>query len=141
MHNAAGRDNVKLNYELLSDHNERNIENQQPKSCSEDHKIDLIENPHIEDTIGSHEDIDLNEDPSTILAKLRAKNPNRPIIGHININFLGSKFESLKELIKDKLDILVINETKIDESFPTAQFKIDGFSTPFRLDRNKHGGE
>ena len=74
------------------------------------------------------------------MGKLRASNPNRPIIGHININFLDSKFESLKELIKDKIDILVVTETKIDESFTTSQFQIDGFSCPFRLDRNKSGG-
>ena len=31
-------------------------------------------------------------------------------------------------------------ETKIDESYPTNQFIIEGFSPPFRLDRNKEGG-
>ena len=30
----------------------------------------------------------------------------------------------------------MISETKIDESFPLGQFKINGFSAPFRLDRN-----
>ena len=34
----------------------------------------------------------------------------------------------------------MITETKIDDSFPASQFEIDGFSTPFRLDRNKNGG-
>ena len=37
-------------------------------------------------------------------------------------------------------DILVITETKLDESFPKGQFVLDGFSTPYRLDRNCHGG-
>ena len=36
--------------------------------------------------------------------------------------------------------ILVLTETKIDATFPNAQFRIDRFSTPFRLDRNKFGG-
>ena len=53
---------------------------------------------------------------------------------------MATKFESQKDLIKDKLDILVVTETKIDESYPNSQFSIDGFSTPFRLDRNKFGG-
>ena len=88
----------------------------------------------------SSDTIDLNEDPHVILGKLRATNANRPIIAHININFLESKFESLKDLIKDKIDILVVGETKIDESYPTNQFLIDTFSSPFRLDRNKFGG-
>ena len=82
----------------------------------------------------------LCEDPSVILSDIRRKNLNRPIIGHININFLESKFDALKLLIEDILDILVVTETKIDASYPTAQFEINGFGTPFRLDRNKHGG-
>ena len=34
----------------------------------------------------------------------------------------------------------MLSETKIDESFPTSQFIIKGFATPFRLDRNSKGG-
>ena len=34
----------------------------------------------------------------------------------------------------------MISETKIDESFPLSQFMIDGFSMPYRRDRNDHGG-
>ena len=34
----------------------------------------------------------------------------------------------------------MISETKIDESFPLSQFMIDGFSMPYRRDRNAHGG-
>ena len=30
----------------------------------------------------------------------------------------------------------MISETKIDESFPLSQFMIDGFSMPYRRDRN-----
>ena len=32
------------------------------------------------------------------------------------------------------LDILLIYKTKIDESFPSTQFLLDGFSRPYRLD-------
>ena len=35
---------------------------------------------------------------------------------------------------------MVILETKLDESFPTSQFLIDGFKKPFRCDRNSNGG-
>ena len=31
----------------------------------------------------------------------------------------------------------MITNTKLDDSFPVSQFEIDGFSTPFRLDRKK----
>ena len=34
----------------------------------------------------------------------------------------------------------MISETKVDDSFPDGQFFLDGFGTPFRLDRNGNGG-
>ena len=43
------------------------------------------------------------------------------------------------ELIKDKIDIFLISETKRDSSFPKGQFVIKDYSTPFRLDRNQNG--
>ena len=42
----------------------------------------------------------------------------------------------LREIVQDKLDIFLISETKIDPPFPSSQFAIDGFSSPFRLHRN-----
>ena len=43
-------------------------------------------------------------------------------------------------MLREVLDILMISKTKLDDSFPETQFYIEGFRTPFRLDRNKHGG-
>ena len=37
------------------------------------------------------------------------------------------------------LDILVITETKLDDTFPVSQFQIDGFSKLYLLDRNRNG--
>ena len=34
------------------------------------------------------------------------------------------------------VDILVLSETKLDSTFPSIQFLINGFSVPHRLDRN-----
>ena len=34
----------------------------------------------------------------------------------------------------------MVTETKIDESFPTSQFIIPGFTLPYRFDRTKDGG-
>ena len=62
------------------------------------------------------------------------------IIGQLNINSLRNKFYDLAELIKGKLDILVITETKLDSTFPEKQFFIPGYKKPFRADRNKDGG-
>ena len=38
------------------------------------------------------------------------------------------------------LDILIITETKLDNTFPVSQFHIDGYSKPYRLDRNRNWG-
>ena len=34
----------------------------------------------------------------------------------------------------------MISETKVDHSFQVGQFLLDGFGTPFRLDRNRNSG-
>ena len=82
-----------------------------------------------------------NEDSAnSILKDIRIKNVNRLIIGTLNINFIAPKFEQLKEVIGNHLDIFTIQETKIDKSFPKDQFEIEGYHEPYRLDRNKHGG-
>ena len=36
-------------------------------------------------------------------------------------------------------DILVIPETKLDDTFPVSQFNIDGLSVQHRLDRKEIG--
>ena len=46
----------------------------------------------------------------------------------------------LEELIKDKTDIFLASEAKLDSSFLSGQFVIEGYSTPFRLDRNQNRG-
>ena len=38
------------------------------------------------------------------------------------------------------VDILMLSETKLDSTFPSIQFLINGFSVPHRLDRNSKGG-
>ena len=80
------------------------------------------------------------EDATLILNKLRIKNSERIIIGHLNINHIEKKFEPLVSLVKDKLDVFLLSETKIDISFPSSQFTMEGYSNPFRRDRNIHGG-
>ena len=61
---------------------------------------------------------------------------NRLVISHLNTKSLRNKFDSLKLLVKDSFDVLMISETKLDETFPEGQFPIDGFNPPYRMDRN-----
>ena len=60
------------------------------------------------------------------------------IIGLLNIN-LSCKFDDLKILISGMFDILIITETKLDDTYPISQFHIDGYSVLYRLDRNRNG--
>ena len=76
----------------------------------------------------------------TILQNLRIKNVDKIIFGHLNINSVRNKFDVLMDLVKDRIDVLLISETKIDNTFPNAQFKAHGYSLPLRLDRNEYGG-
>ena len=71
----------------------------------------------------------------------REKNIKRPIIELLSINSITHKFYFLESEATNYLDILLISETKIDESFPLVQFLLDGFSKPYRLDQCTNGGE
>ena len=66
------------------------------------------------------------------------KHSNRLVIAQLNISFLRNKFASLSTMIKDHVDLLLLSETNIDSSFPTAQFYIDGY-TIHRRDRDENG--
>ena len=67
----------------------------------------------------------------TMLPKLyrneRLENPNRVLIGQLNINAIRNKFEMLTFLITNKIVVLLLLETKIDETFLLEQFLISGF--------------
>ena len=52
---------------------------------------------------------------------------------------LEIKFDHLISITKGNVDVLMISETKLDESFPSMQFNIDGYNI-FRSDRNANGG-
>ena len=56
------------------------------------------------------------------------------------MNSLRNKFDLLANIVKNKFDILMISETKLDSSFPKRQFHLHGFSEPYRLDRNGNNG-
>ena len=67
-------------------------------------------------------------------------NLNRLIFGQININSIRNTFELLFSLVSNNIDVLLISETKIDNTFPVSQFYVPGYSVPYRLDRTENGG-
>ena len=44
-------------------------------------------------------------------------------------------------MLDKNVDIYLISETKLDDPFPSTQFKIEGFTTPYWYDRNDKGGD
>ena len=70
---------------------------------------------------------------------IKAKHPKKLFFGHLNVNSICNKFVSILELIKRTSDIFFIGETKIDDSFPNVQLKIDGYKS-FKKDRDAFGG-
>ena len=79
-------------------------------------------------------------DPTTMLKSLKMKYRDNVFIGNLNINSIRYKFDQLMSIIQGHVDILILTETKIDSSFPSSQFMIDGYGPPHRLDRNGNGG-
>ena len=57
------------------------------------------------------------ESPQMFLQSLRLKNIDRILIGHLNINSIPNKIEHLNYIVRDRADIFLVSETKIDKVF------------------------
>ena len=74
------------------------------------------------------------------LQNIRKNNPNRVIVSHFNVNSFAGKFDAINTIVPGKVDVIIFSETKLDNSYPSSQFLIKGFTNPFRQDHNCHGG-
>ena len=66
-----------------------------------------------------------------------------PSISYLNINSLRNKITDLKQVISEiQPTILTISESKLDDTFPNAQFLIEGYCNPkeFRKDNRSTSG-
>ena len=59
--------------------------------------------------------------------------------GSFRVNSIRNKFDSLVTIVKKNIDVFLISKTKIDSSFSAAQFNIEGYSKPDRLDKEIKG--
>ena len=66
--------------------------------------------------------------------------PKNVILSYLNINSIRNKFENLREIVKQNVDVLAVGETKIDTSFPSAQFFLEGYHSPYRPDISRKSG-
>ena len=79
-------------------------------------------------------------DMNSSLQNILKGNLNKLIFAHLNINSVLNKFDSLADIIKDNINILMISESKVGNSLPDGQFFLDVFGKQFRLNRNRNGG-
>ena len=77
---------------------------------------------------------------NTNLNFIRKSNFNRLVLAHININSIRNNFDILVQQITNNVDVFIISETRLDNSFPEGQFLIPGYSSPYRFDRNCQWG-
>ena len=77
--------------------------------------------------------------PKIHLEKLKIGNHNKLIIGQLNINSIRYKFECLKYIIDNNVDILLILQTKLNNTFRIGQFLMNSFHLPFTKDRTEKG--
>ena len=84
-----------------------------------------------ESSANYHDNLDSNFDSSNDNCIFNAVKdfylPNKKQfkIGHININSIRHKFEPIKEVLQENiLDVLSIQECKLNESFPMNQFYV-----------------
>ena len=77
---------------------------------------------------------------SDIMREIRINNPRKITVGHLNINSIQNKFDGIMNMVEGNLDIFLISETQINNSFPDAQFFHEGYSHPHRRDRCLGGG-
>ena len=58
-------------------------------------------------------------------------NPKNVILLYLNVDSIRKKFDNLQKIIKKNLDVSAVTETKIDASFPSAQFFLEGYHSPY----------
>ena len=65
---------------------------------------------------------------------------NKLIVGHLNIDSIRNKFELFDDVINRNLDIVLLLETKLNDSFPSAVINFKRYGVSYRFDRNSKDG-
>ena len=84
---------------------------------------------------------DINSDIKNTLKIFHKSNIDQVVSAHLNINSIRSKFEQLSDMTEGHIDVLMISEFKLDNSFSDGQFLIERYRAPFWLDQNKLEGD
>ena len=71
-----------------------------------------------------------------MLTFLCCNNLNKLVSIHLNISPIRNKFGLFPEQVRGNVDVLMVSETEIDDSFPIGNFLIHRFSPQYRIDRD-----
>ena len=82
----------------------------------------------------------LHNDCVSRFKMIRADNFDNIIVEILTINSISPKFDEFRLMLSGYFDVTIVTETKLDDSFPKAQFCIAGFSIPYRLDNRNGSG-
>ena len=77
---------------------------------------------------------DLANESCKALEIIHHKNINRLIFAKPNMSSLWNTLDSQQHVIYKNIDVMLISETKIYSLFPSVQFHLEGYATPYRLE-------
>ena len=61
-------------------------------------------------------------DATVGLKEMKSQCPQKLITSYLNINSIRNMFNALFGIVDNNVDVLMISETKVGNSFPTLQF-------------------
>ena len=74
------------------------------------------------------------------ISDFKLSHKNNFVFLHVNINSFRHKFAHVQEILsKHRVDYLAISESKLDDSFPDAQFTVQGYNI-YRQDNTSTSG-
>ena len=109
--------------------------------CENKHKLSSDVATRLKYSLNRSSEISINDvfpHCITEIENLRLRNITEVIIGNLNFNSFPNKFDQSREIVPKYVDVLVITETKLYDTFLMSQFFVTGFTVPYRLDRNRN---
>ena len=92
----------------------------------------------FESSKGSFSDESIITDKIDIVSKLSEYANKQCVVSNLNTNSLQSKFTNLQEWV-EVFDVLSVQETKVDKSFPNSQFVSKDIRCTDRTERKAVG--
>ena len=72
----------------------------------------VVDDKYLYDTLG-----DTDSDVNSTLKTFHKISMDKIILAHLNINSIRNKFDQVSDMIKGYIDVLILSESKLDNSF------------------------